>query len=249
MVGVGYQSQGYGVLYGFFTAVFTIGTPAYGTKYMGEKMSSILENMLYLAIVHWMIMLSPGQILIYILNISNHPKLFDKYMIVLGISCASVVNCALVIVGLATVIATFPKLQTLIAILGALYLGWLGYKNILLFWHRTDKVRLHQDITLPKNFFWTGYILNTFNPKTFIFQLSIFSQVLPKHNVGGNAGWEPYIYGIQVPLQSLMCWTMVTALAHTPIFQIFFDMYELKIKMLFGILLIYFAIQMVVTSI
>ncbi len=208
-------------------------------------MSPIIENMIYLAIVHWGIMLSPGQIFIYILNISNHPRLFDKYMVVGGVACASVVNCSLVIVGLAAVLVAFPQLQTFIAVLGAVYLGGLGVKNIALFWHRKHKVNLQRHIALPKNFFWTGYVLNTLNPKTFIFQLSIFSQVLPK----GNAGWEPYIYGTQVSLQSLTCWALVTALAHTPIFQIFFDRYETKIKLIFGVLLIFFAIKMVVSSV
>lgn len=210
-------------------------------------MSNIWESMLYLAFVHWVIMLSPGQILIYIFNTSNHPNVVEKYMVVFGITSASLVNSMMVVWGLATVILTFPKLQVAIAVLGALYLGYLGGKNILLLWHRRPAGVLHTHATAPKvgNYFFTGYLLNTLNPKTFIFQLSIFSQVLPR----GDMGYLPYLFGLQVTLQSLTCWSLVTALAHTKIFQIFFDKYEVKIKFVFGILLIFFAGKMIFTSI
>ena len=210
-------------------------------------MFNIWESIVYLAFMHWVMMLGPGQIMIYILNTSNHPHVVEKYMVVAGVSCASLVNSMLTIWGLATIIITFPKLQAIIAILGALYLGYLGGKNILLFWQSPAKKGVQKKSKAPKigNYFFTGYVLNTLNPKTLIFQLSIFSQVLPSHDIG----YLPYIFGLQIPLQSLTCWSLVTALAHTRVFQIFFDTYESKIKLIFGILLIFFAGKMVLTSI
>ncbi|WP_319939022.1 LysE family translocator [Xenorhabdus littoralis] len=104
-----------------------------------------------------------------------------------------------------------------IKIAGAIYLIYIGYKTII------SKTEINVDINSTKNgsmtSFRTGFITNVLNPKSTLFIVSTFTQIVsPSTDIGLQVG-----YGIFMSLMHLI-WFMGVA--------IFFSHHKLRAAML-----------------
>lgn len=137
------------------------------------------------AITAGAIVVSPGPDTMVILRHALGSGRPAGFAAVLGVQLGLLVHTALAAAGISALIATSPMLFRGVAILGAVYLGWLGVKA--LFTGATMLLR----VTAPANRRWAAYALalrqamltNLLNPKV----LLLFFALYPNFIVAGRA--------------------------------------------------------------
>ncbi|MBV1911458.1 MAG: LysE family transporter [Kangiellaceae bacterium] len=162
----------------------------------------------------------------------------------LGISLAIWVHVAYSIAGLAIIISNSIVLFSMIKYLGAVYLIYTGWRTFrttsnLDIVEQTNKVEL-------SNFyaFNIGFITNALNPKTTIFFLSIFTQVV----ISETPLWSQVVYGVIISVAHLVCFGTVSLLLSLSILLKKFQLYKRSIERVVGSLLIGFGIKIATTS-
>ncbi len=163
----------------------------------------------------------------------------------LGISLAIWVHVAYSIAGLAIIISNSIVLFSILKYLGAAYLIYIGWKtfrskaeiNI------TDESKKENLSTFSA--FKIGFITNSLNPKTTIFFLSIFTQVVNAQ----TPLWLQIVYGIIISLSHLVWFSAVSVFLSQPLFLRRFQEWKNAIEKVIGSLLIGFGLKVAVTNI
>lgn len=95
---------------------------------------------------------------------------------VLGMNTATLVWFAAAALGLGALVAAFPQVFRVVAILGALYVGWLGVSALLGAFRPPVRAERGEDRIRPQRpAFVDGFLVQLANPKIVLF----FSAVLP----------------------------------------------------------------------
>lgn len=105
----------------------------------------------------------------------------------LGIACGIAAHLSYTLIGLGVLLAEQQWLLTTLRYLGASYLIWLGLAAFwpdIRAWVRGQPRPVEQSIEVgsltmrPVKAFWLGFGTNALNPKTMLFIVSVFSQVI-----------------------------------------------------------------------
>jgi len=124
----------------------------------------------------------------------------------LGVSAAIWVHVAYSIAGLAVIISSSVVLFSIIKYLGAGYLIYIGWKTF------TSKSLMDIDESVSSQplsntkAFRIGFITNVLNPKTTIFFLSIFTQIVTQE----TPLWLQLVYGAIISCAHLLWFVVVT---------------------------------------
>lgn len=104
-----------------------------------------------------------------------------------GIALGSLIHISYTLLGLGLLITKIPILMHIIQYIGAGYLFYIGYKNLLAK-ANTDKVGGYDSNAdlKPMQAFSLGFITNLFNPKAMLFFISLFSVLMPKEISDSN---------------------------------------------------------------
>ncbi|MFJ9991630.1 LysE family translocator [Pseudomonas putida] len=112
----------------------------------------------------------------------------------LGIALGVQVHVLYTLFGIAVLISGSPTLFVLMKTLGAGYLVYLGYKSL------TNTQRIHLDSQEPVNAagtfaaLRTGFLTNALNPKTMLFVISAYTQVVkPGSELVVNLGYGAFM--------------------------------------------------------
>ncbi|WP_158108565.1 LysE family translocator [Vibrio furnissii] len=145
-----------------------------------------------LAIVGLLIVISPGADFVLVLKNSLSHGRRAGLLSALGISLAITVHIGYSLLGISYLISHNELLFNLIKYAGAAYLVYLGIKGIFAASAQTV-ITAEQDNSLPGyRYFAQGFLCNVLNPKTMLFFLSIFSQVISED---GASSTQALIYG------------------------------------------------------
>lgn len=145
-----------------------------------------------LAIVGLLIVISPGADFVLVLKNSLSHGRRAGLLSALGISLAITVHIGYSLLGISYLISHNELLFNLIKYAGATYLVYLGIKGIFAASAQTV-ITAEQDNSLPGyRYFAQGFLCNVLNPKTMLFFLSIFSQVISED---GASSTQALIYG------------------------------------------------------
>ncbi|KQH87525.1 lysine transporter LysE [Vibrio furnissii] len=145
-----------------------------------------------LAIVGLLIVISPGADFVLVLKNSLSHGRRAGLLSALGISLAITVHIGYSLLGISYLISHNELLFNLIKYAGATYLVYLGIKGIFAASAQTI-ITAEQDNSLPSyRYFAQGFLCNVLNPKTMLFFLSIFSQVISED---GASSTQALIYG------------------------------------------------------
>lgn len=145
-----------------------------------------------LAIVGLLIVISPGADFVLVLKNSLSHGRHAGLLSALGISLAITVHIGYSLLGISYLISHNELLFNLIKYAGAAYLVYLGIKGIFAASAQTV-ITAEQDNSLPSyRYFAQGFLCNVLNPKTMLFFLSIFSQVISED---GASSTQALIYG------------------------------------------------------
>ncbi|SDJ35605.1 LysE family translocator [Salimicrobium halophilum] len=119
--------------------------------------------------------LTPGTDTMYIVSRSASQGLGAGAYSALGISAGIIVHTLLAALGLSVILMQSALLFTIVKIIGALYLGYLGLQMIL-----TKQKATEEQVAVPKQsnrkIFLQGMITNVTNPKVAIFFLAFLPQ-------------------------------------------------------------------------
>lgn len=142
--------------------------------------------------------------------VSRNSYLYGKkagMLTAIGIATAVWVHVFYTVFGVSILLITFPILFHFIKILGACYLIYIGIQT---YRHPVIQVNLQLTDTLLTSMsaFKIGFITNAFNPKTTLFVLSTFTQMVNAK----TSLWIQLGYGAFMSLTHLMWFALVALL-------------------------------------
>ena len=129
-----------------------------------------------------------------------------------GIACAVWIHISYSVLGLSFLKHYIPNLLHIIQYIGALYLMYIGYKTFT-----QQQISDHATHTLlrPRQAFIQGFLGNSLNPKTTLFVMSIFAQLLR-----GNHGLIHLIgYGMFISASHLLWFLLISLFCSTPVIR------------------------------
>lgn len=211
---------------------------------MDVEFLSHLPGLISVSIIAIFMAISPGaDFVIVTRNSVFYGRLAGLYSS-LGVSLAIWIHVAYSIAGLAIIISNSIVLFTIIKYLGAAYLIYIGWKT---FQSKSNTDIEHQiDNKGLSNFsaLKIGFITNALNPKTTIFFLSIFTQIVHPQ----TPLWVQIIYGAIISLAHLLWFCSVSIFLSQPVLLKKFHAYKNHIEKLVGSLLMGFGVKVAVTS-
>ncbi|MHA6197393.1 LysE family translocator [Pseudomonas wadenswilerensis] len=92
----------------------------------------------------------------------------------LGIACGVQVHVLYTVLGVSVLVQHSPTLFLVMKVLGAGYLIYLGYSSLT----NTSRLSLDGDGSARKGTFLSGFLTNALNPKTLLFVISAYTQVV-----------------------------------------------------------------------
>lgn len=191
--------------------------------------------------------LSPGPDFVVVMK--NSLSMGRKYGIAtaIGIATALIVHVAYTILGFTIVLDKVPTLFTIIKLVGALYLLWLGYHGIRSKPQNEDEdeVRLQKESSISiGQGFREGFFCNVLNPKSALFFLSVFSQF-----IGPNTDhWMRWVYGAEIIVAVGLWFIVLAILISNRYFRHIYKRYMHWFDRGLGIMLILFAITIGMTA-
>ena len=206
---------------------------------MTTELMSYLPELISVSVIAIFMAISPGADFVMVTrNSVFYGRLAGLYSS-LGISLAIWIHVAYSIAGLAIVISNSIVLFSIIKYLGAAYLIYIGWRTFrstdnLDVGEQTNKVEL-------SNFsaFKIGFVTNALNPKTTIFFLSIFTQVVNAE----TPLWLQVVYGVIISIAHLVWFGAVSLFLSQPVLLRKFQSYKRGIERVVGSLLIGFGIK------
>ncbi|WP_372642178.1 LysE family translocator [Ancylomarina sp.] len=164
----------------------------------------------------------------------------------IGISLAIWLHVAYSIAGLAILISKSIFLFSIIKYIGAAYLIFIGFKTIFSKSSIKKNIVQNKKVNQVSKFesFKVGFITNALNPKTTIFFLSIFTQIV---NVDTSLVLQ-IIYGAIISLAHFIWFYSVAYFFSHPLILSKFQRYQKRIETFVGAALIIFGIKVAFTK-
>ncbi|PCI88471.1 MAG: MFS transporter [Hyphomicrobiales bacterium] len=141
-----------------------------------------LSIILSFALVASLLVISPGPNGLLITKTVATDGKAAGFANVLGFVTAFYIQGTMVVFGLAVLLVQSAALFTMVKIVGAAYLCWIGFKALKDAWRNKSVVKTEQQTkskALLRYAYLEGLLTNALNPKTSMFYLAIFPQFLP----------------------------------------------------------------------
>ena len=129
-----------------------------------------------------LIVLLPGPNSLYVMSIASRFGIKAGYKGAFGVYTGDLILIILTALGAASLLHAFPWVFTLLKIIGALYLSYLGIKLLIAAYHTLNSIHSQKEIAVvEKNIqqlqpFKTALTISILNPKAILFYLSFFVQ-------------------------------------------------------------------------
>lgn len=149
-------------------------------------------NVLLFVLLNLLGAMSPGPDFAIVTRYALKGSRLAALRVTLGISLALIVHATYCLLGAAVFLQTSPVLFLSLQLLGALYLGYLGFKMIRE--KPVSKMNL-EEVDCSKAF-WEGFFTNLLNPKATLFILSLLTQFISSD----SSLVLKLIYGATLPL-------------------------------------------------
>lgn len=203
-----------------------------------------LPEIISVSVIAMFMSISPGADFVMVTRNSIFHSRKAGLFSALGISLAIWIHVAYSIAGLAVIISNSVVLFSIIKYLGAAYLIYMGWKS---FQSKTDvEIVEIENKKLISNFsaLKVGFITNALNPKTTIFFLSIFTQVVnPETPI-----ILQILYGAIISLAHLLWFSSVAMCITHPFLLKLFNKNNIIIERVIGSMLIGFGLKVAATS-
>lgn len=201
------------------------------------------------AVITLLAVISPGPDFAMVSKVALLRGRREGILCALGIGSAISVHLAYTLLGLGIVFAENIWVLNTLRYLGALYLIWLGMAALWpdikrLFFtvnHDTAESRSKQTIK-HTSAFWNGFACNALNPKTMLFIVALFSQVISE-----TTPWQMELgYGAYIALAHFIWFAVVACLLTSDKVQQRVQMFKEWIERVTGVLLAAFGVRLLV---
>jgi len=168
-----------------------------------------LPQLLLFIAAGWLLNLTPGPDVLCIVSTSLRQGARAGMVAALGIFAGCFVHVAVATVGLGALLAASATAFTVVKVIGAAYLMWMGWRLL-----RSQPGQWRPDAaaeTVPlQRVFWRGFLTNVLNPKVALFFLAFLPQfIVPGAEHQTLAFW---LLGLLFSLNSLIfCLLFVAA--------------------------------------
>ncbi|MDB4838068.1 LysE family transporter [Marinomonas sp.] len=213
------------------------------------------------AIITLLAVISPGPDFAMVSKVALLKGRRDGILCALGIGAAISVHLTYTLLGLGIIFADNVWILNSLRYLGALYLIWLGLsalwpdiKNLLIRSSSTtqpkdtqENKKIGADINVENvnnaTSFWMGFACNALNPKTMLFIVALFSQV-----ISNSTPWEMEIgYGLYIALAHFVWFALVASLLTADRVQKQVSLLKHWIERVTGVFLAVFGIKLLVS--
>jgi len=192
----------------------------------------MLATLAVLASLTIITMMSPGPDMLLIINYAMARSRLPALACVAGICAGLSVHISLSIFGVAALIAASTTLFTLIKVVGALYLIYLGIKSFSASAQTLVPNSQSLQVAQPSlmNAFRAGMLCNMLNPKATLFILAVFTQLVEVE----TSVLDKIAYGAFILTLVLVVWGLFAMLIRTgPVLNLL-QKYQLVIDKLVG---------------
>ncbi|NMH59421.1 LysE family translocator [Alteromonas ponticola] len=201
-----------------------------------------LPELTTVAVIAIFMAISPGADFVMIMRNSIFYDRRTGLFSALGVSFAIWLHVAYSIAGLALIISSSVLLFSLIKYCGAAYLIYMGYKS---FKANTNLDLGHSRGNISAlSAFKIGFITNALNPKTTVFFLSIFTQVVEP----GTPLLIQLLFGAIISLAHLLWFSGVALFLTQPRLLLAFKRSKNIIEKMVGVVLVAFGIKIAVQA-
>jgi RhtB (resistance to homoserine/threonine) family protein len=150
-----------------------------------------------LGIIGLLIVISPGADFVLVLKNSINSGRSSGIFTACGISLAIGVHISYSMLGVSYLISQNEMIFTTIKYAGAAYLIYLGVKSILTANDKLEKIENNSITAKPSQYLIQGFCCNLLNPKTMLFFISLFSQLISSDKSTNN---YVLLYGLYIAL-------------------------------------------------
>lgn len=137
-----------------------------------------LNALLIFVIACLAINLIPGPDVIYIVSNTMKGKMTTGLKAAMGLGVGYFAHTLAACLGLSAIILSSALAFTLVKVLGAAYLCYLGIKSLYAMWRGESQVVLNDKSRASDNVFLQGIIVSVLNPKVALFFLSFLPQFI-----------------------------------------------------------------------
>ncbi|WP_436912760.1 leucine efflux protein LeuE [Acinetobacter schindleri] len=129
-----------------------------------------------------LIVMLPGPNSLYVMSVASRYGIKTGYQAAFGVYAGDMVLIFLTALGAASLLHAFPVLFTILKIIGAVYLSYLGIKLLIAAYHTRNTVHSNAQIQQAEQNleqlhpFRTAMTISILNPKAILFYLSFFVQ-------------------------------------------------------------------------
>ncbi len=165
----------------------------------------MLTTLLTVALLHWLVLITPGANTLLISQLAASGHRSSACYASVGISVVAATWALLAIVGVNSLFALHPRLRLAVQIAGGIYLCYIAYR----LWHAGLPAAMQQSGRFaPWKAFRLGFFTNIMNPKSALFFGSVFAAALP-------AETEPVllIAAVTLVFVNALAWHIALALA------------------------------------
>jgi len=205
--------------------------------------SSYLKDFIAIAFAHLLAVISPGPDFIVVLKQCNAKGRKSAFLTSLGIALGIVVHVFYCIVGIGYLILKTPFLFSLIKIIGAVYLFYIGFISFYNTYNKKKNFSIKETPSKKNDVssFYLGFITNVFNPKATLFFLSVFSLL-----IGETTPLSIKIfYGMWMSIVTGLWFCIVSFLFTSKFSEIFISKYAHIIDKIMGIVLMVISIKLI----
>lgn len=143
---------------------------------------NLLNNIVTILVINGSILVVPGVNFLLIVRYSLLNKFSTGVYCVLGITAAIMLHAILAIFSISFVLKSYPQLLIVIRYTGALYLFYLGTKFLVAFaQNKKASLELLNTKNNKEEAFFSGFLVDFFNPFISIFYISLFSMLIPNN--------------------------------------------------------------------
>lgn len=161
----------------------------------------------------------------------------------IGIASAVWVHVGYTLLGVSVLLLQSPSLFHLVKTLGALYLIYIGFST---FRHRPVAFNLQSEsaVLSDQQAFKNGFITNALNPKTTLFVLSTFTQIVNPN----TPLWVQVGYGAFMSLAHLLWFGLVAVLLSTPAIRQRLLQQQVRVNRIIGVMLCLLGLTLLLSS-
>lgn len=204
-----------------------------------------LTEFLIVAIAHLLAVISPGPDFALVTRNSLVYSRRTGVMAAIGLALGILVHVTYSLIGIGLIIAQSILVFTVIKLLGAGYLIYIGYKSITAKKSDLITTAVKENSNISKlAAIRTGFLTNVLNPKATLFFLSLFTQVIRPE----TPTWIKTAYGLEMSLATFAWFALVAVFFSSPKLKTKISQYQYYIEKATGAILIALGLKVALSS-